>query len=743
MTIQEKYCAGSGGKVRRLCFPGCSDYLGRMKPTLTILLTFLLLTAYAQTPVRIDSLPAKGLVLTTGWRWHTGHNPTWAMADFDASRWDTVRGYPTVDQLPGFRQAGCGWLRVNILLDSAVTAKSISMRVAQIVASEVFLDGKKLRTYGKFSPAGEVIEAATAPQGDYEEWPMLRPGLHVLAVRIGHRSFRWYEPSRLDEVNGAFGVRIVHTQGESRISVLRTFWDAAGAYWLAGFFLALAVVHAFYFVYRRKRINLVFTLTMVFGAIYFVAENKIKYTAEILSISWLGLMSLLAFTLYFCCLLLTYYLYLQRRPGRVFWITSGLMMTNVLLSTYSNFGYTAYVFTIGITMLLTQGMFLSVSAIKAKSTDGYIVLGSLISLIVMLTSQLLVNYVFVDALAAYASTIDEVLNTLFFITVPLTLALLLARENAQTNRQLAHNLAEVKQLSEDKEAILTQQKAFLEQQVAARTAELSQSLAELRATQQQLVQREKMASLGELTAGIAHEIQNPLNFVNNFTEVSSELVEEMQEEKGKPVAKRDDRLEIDLLNDLTQNLSKISFHGKRASNIVRGMLEHSRTSTGEKQASDLNALADEYLRLSYHGLRAKEKEFNAKLVTDFDPNLPLVPVVSQEIGRVLLNLFNNAFYAVQQRTTMGSTTYEPTVSVSTKAVARGIEIRVSDNGTGIPAGVLDKIFQPFFTTKPSGQGTGLGLSLSYDIVTKGHGGSFRVESVEGERTVFIVTLPIS
>ncbi|MBO0930931.1 ATP-binding protein [Fibrella aquatilis] len=714
-----------------------------MKPTLFLLVVCGLtaVTASAQT-FPIDSLPKQGVVPDKGWRWHAGDNPTWASPAIDDARWDTISSYPTIDQLPSFRKTGIGWLRLTVDLDSSVTAQSLSIRIAQIGASEVYLDGKLLRAYGRMDRAGRVIEAATAPQGDYEVLPLLRPGIHVLAVRLAHRPVPWYEPNRLDKVNGAFGLRLAPTKGITRRVVLRTFWDAAGAYWLAGFFLALGVVHALYFMYRRKRISLIFGLTMVFGAVYFIAENAIKYTSSLVQIAWLGFFSLLSFTLYFCCLLLTYYAYLQRRTGIVFWITSLLMLVNVILSNYTGAMFVNYLFSFGITMLLTQGMFLSVRAIKAKSADGWIVMGSLISLIVMLTSQLIVNYVFAEPLAPYAATINETINALFFITVPLTLALLLARENAQTNAALTHNLAEVKQLSEEKEAILTQQKAFLEEQVAARTAELSQSLAELRATQQQLVQREKMASLGELTAGIAHEIQNPLNFVNNFTEVSTELVEEMQEEKRKPAAKRDEALETELLGDLTQNLSKISLHGKRASSIVRGMLEHSRNTSGQHEPTNLNALADEYLRLSYHGLRAKDKLFNARLLTDFDLHMPPVSVVSQDLGRVLLNLFNNAFYAVQQRATLALAGYEPTVSVQTKTAGNIVEIRVTDNGTGIPAGTLGKIFQPFFTTKPAGQGTGLGLSLSYDIITKGHGGNLRAESVEGEGTTFVINLPL-
>jgi signal transduction histidine kinase len=257
-----------------------------------------------------------------------------------------------------------------------------------------------------------------------------------------------------------------------------------------------------------------------------------------------------------------------------------------------------------------------------------------------------------------------------------------------------------------------------------------------------------MASLGELTAGIAHEIQNPLNFVNNFSEVSSELIEEMNEELDKGDLEEAKAIS----SDLKQNLEKINHHGKRADAIVKGMLAHSRSSSGEKVPTDLNALADEYLRLSYHGLRAKDSSFNVDFKLDLDPNLPKVNVVSQDIGRVLLNLINNAFQACAERSR--STVAQPSkgleplegntplVIVSTKNLGDKIQISISDNGPGIPDSIKDKIFQPFFTTKPTGSGTGLGLSLSYDIV-KAHGGELKVESVEGEGSVFEIKLPIS
>ena len=267
---------------------------------------------------------------------------------------------------------------------------------------------------------------------------------------------------------------------------------------------------------------------------------------------------------------------------------------------------------------------------------------------------------------------------------------------------------------------------------------LESTLGHLKSTQSQLVQSEKMASLGELTAGIAHEIQNPLNFVNNFSEVSNELIGEMVEEVDKG---NTDEVKV-IAKDVQQNLEKILHHGKRADAIVKGMLQHSRSSSGQKEPTDINALADEYLRLAYHGLRARDKSFNATTHTHFDDNAGQVNIVPQDIGRVILNLITNAFYAVSERKKHQGEGYEPAVTVSSNRVEGRIEIKVNDNGTGIPPKTLDKIFQPFFTTKPTGQGTGLGLSLSYDIV-KAHGGELKVETHEGTGTTFIISLPVN
>ncbi|HEX5151903.1 MAG TPA: tetratricopeptide repeat protein [Parafilimonas sp.] len=275
--------------------------------------------------------------------------------------------------------------------------------------------------------------------------------------------------------------------------------------------------------------------------------------------------------------------------------------------------------------------------------------------------------------------------------------------------------------------------------------ELERTLNELQTRQAQLIQSEKMASLGELTAGIAHEIQNPLNFVNNFSEVSRELIGELKEERQKEEAVRNIELEDETISDIDQNLEKIYFHGKRADAIVKGMLQHSRKSTGQKEPIDINAMCEECLRLSYHGLRAKDKSFNSEYTFNFDRTTGAISVVPQDIVRVLLNLFNNAFYAVNEKKKTLGEKYKPIVSVRTKKISApsgngAVEIVVKDNGKGIAEDNLGKIFQPFFTTKPAGEGTGLGLSLSYDIITKEHGGTIKVESKKGEGSEFIITL---
>jgi signal transduction histidine kinase len=326
----------------------------------------------------------------------------------------------------------------------------------------------------------------------------------------------------------------------------------------------------------------------------------------------------------------------------------------------------------------------------------------------------------------------------------LLLSLALANKiNVYKHEKQEAQLAALQSLEENRK-LITEQNVLLEKKVAERTGELTRSnndlsaaLQNLQQTQAQLVQREKMASLGELTAGIAHEIQNPLNFVNNFAECNAELLAELKDE----ILAGNEEQAVALAKNLLENEERILHHGKRADSIVRSMLQHT-TNSGGKETIDLNAITEEYLRISYLGVRSRDKDFQVHLVTKFDKGISEISAAPQELGRVLLNLYNNAFYAVQEKKKQLDGSFEPTVSVTTVRAGRRVEIRVKDNGTGIPPQVLEKIFQPFFTTKPTGEGTGLGLSLSYDIITKGHAGELSVESKEGEGAEFTIQLPV-
>ena len=355
---------------------------------------------------------------------------------------------------------------------------------------------------------------------------------------------------------------------------------------------------------------------------------------------------------------------------------------------------------------------------------------------------------------AFVSDLTEIISNDFFKTnetyfknaSALAIIWLVAILYSQNRQSKAAEKERIKRQHEDElNRAIAIRKVELEVLVNERTAELTKqkeelelALEELRNTQSQLIQSEKMASLGELTAGIAHEIQNPLNFVNNFSEVSNELLDEMATEMN-----QGNSVEAQLiLADLKKNLEKINHHGKRADSIVKGMLQHSRASTGQKEPTDINLLADEFMRLAYHGLRAKDKSFNAKFDSDFDDSIGKINVIPQDIGRVILNLLTNAFYTVNEKKKALGEAFQPSVVIATKKIGSSVEIKVIDNGNGIPAKSIDKVFQPFFTTKPTGAGTGLGLSLCYEIVTKGHGGELKVETKEGEGSVFTVHLPV-
>lgn len=694
------------------------------------------------------------------WRFRAGDSTGWANPAYDDRQWVTMDPDTDLDNNPTLYRAGRGWFRQTFRFQR-LRGKDVTITMQQFGRSEVFLDGRLL----------SVLTPARYDSGGSQRMVALLPiriadsNRHVLAVRYAFRR----DPVLSATVNQnpfelSFGLT-----NQSGLGLLDDrLVDDAMNYLLIGVFAALSLLHfLFYRANPTQAVNRVLGWTMLAFAVLSMLVQAEDLTGNLTLDSLVGGTAKVAISAAFGLLLLSVYTYLGRRAGPLFWLIMALLTANALYGVSigavpDNLVWVPYV------LVLVEYVRVSWLAKRRNpNPDARLPWNSL-----KVTFFSILTLFLVGILAGILSSVSQarvdpdwilvpvlLLTLITVLSIPLGLSLSLVRDYARTYRSLGQKLTEVEQLSaqtlvqeQEKQQLLARQNELLEEQVASRTAELNQSLTDLRATQAQLVQREKLASLGELTAGIAHEIQNPLNFVNNFAEVSVELVEELREERQKMDNGRDEELEAELLNDLGQNARKISEHGKRAANIVRGMLEHSRVSTGQKQPTDLNALCAEYLRLSYHGLQAKDKTFCATCTTDFAPDLPHVGAVSEDLGRVLLNLFNNAFYAVRQRQQAEGDSYQPTVSVSTchltrpladeKTAASTVEIRIRDNGLGIPSAVRSKIFQPFFTTKPTGQGTGLGLSISYDIITKAHGGTLTVRTEPETFTEFVITLPV-
>ncbi len=665
-----------------------------------------------------------------GWRFHPGDDLDWSKPDYDESEWYYYKPSILTEPIPDSLWNGYGWFRMRFTADSSACAKTTHLYFYTLGSAEIYLDGKLVQKFGEFSIDPDN-EKHVRPSNEYYSSVVVQPGgSHVLAVRYAfHKGVQYKKFVKLDA--GRFGFSIALTTDYWKNKTSARKYDALREFYILATMLFLVVLlHLLLFLlFPADRSNLYITilvfllfLHVVVGWMGLFFELDILHRWYFHHIPYIFLimaaLSMIPFTISYM---------FNQKPRLIhkilIWLSPVLTLANFILSGPD--------INIPIVIVLIIGtLFLSylvlIKAWRNKQKGVWIIAGAFLSLALsgvtfLLYSTFSQNYS-IDSFSSF-------LYYLIYGSIPLGLTGFMASRF----RDLYSNL---------------------EQKVHDRTLELEQSLEELRSTQSQLIQSEKMASLGQLTAGIAHEIQNPLNFVNNFSEVSKELVGEMNDE----LAVGNWQLAKDISKDIEQNLEKINHHGKRADAIVKGMLQHSRANTGHKEPIDINVLADEYLRLSYHGMRAKDKSFNAEYKTEFDPNLPKINVVPQDIGRVLLNLINNAFYAVQAppppeksgQAPVGGikergADYKPTVIVRTSSYnppsgGRGASVSVVDNGPGIPASIKDKIFQPFFTTKPTGQGTGLGLSLAYDMV-KAHGGELKVETKEGEGSEFIIYLP--
>ncbi|MFN3379989.1 MAG: ATP-binding protein [Runella zeae] len=710
----------------------------------------------------LNESESSGTTLAKHWKWHRGDNPAWASLDLVDSTWEAFSPTKSIHKLPSLREAQIAWFRRPIKITQALVNKPLALSIDQVGASEIYIDGKLLKKLGVVS-----IDSKKEVTHSLERFiPFSLPdtNLHVIAVRFSYTKSNFYYPGNSQET---FELKFDQVSNIGEIVYNSGIRKSEIFYLAMGIFLVFAVLHfSFYASNRARKVSLSLGFTMLTFAVAFLLENLEQHQSNSSLRQVYQLVELIAFYAGFILINTSLYLYLSQ-PFRVFfYLQLGLIVGSVICLI---FGYDVPIAVeVWLAPLLIFVDFIRVSILADRRRDpnakvpiySLIIGAAFFALAIMIV---IAGSMMVDSYNSSKSSgfqmiiiIAIVLWVLMFFSIPVGLSFSLVKEYSRTHQALRKKLQEVEKLSaqnlaheQEKQQILAAQNEILERQVAERTAELHESLEELKATQAQLIQSEKLASLGELTAGIAHEIQNPLNFVNNFSELSIELLEELQEEKRKiNIAIEEDSLEEEIFGDLVQNLEKINHHGKRASSIVKGMLEHSRNHSGTKEMTDLNNLTDEYLRLAYHGMRAKDKTFNSDFKANLDPLIPKIEVVGQDIGRVILNLTNNAFYAVHQKALQKLPSYKPLVEVSTQLVRNAedeqwIEVRVKDNGTGIPDAVKSKIFQPFFTTKPTGQGTGLGLSLAYDIVTKGHSGEMSVESQAGEGTEFVFRLPVS
>jgi signal transduction histidine kinase len=524
----------------------------------------------------------------------------------------------------------------------------------------------------------------------------------------------------------------------------------------SGSLLFAALLYFFFYYSVREKVFLYFGLCLLCFGLGWSGMIQLYAREHPLSVRYVA--SVVQFGFLFFLLFFREYLQVSKHLPKWDKVLKVLALVYIAAVVYDHWNVgkqgqgTLIVVTLIIACLVISFFLLKGKMIKEKKFMLYAIIPFLVAfsvliiLIIYSTTLRSADTIFQNRVFRWFAVNFNILLGFTFIWMVISFSRLLFRRFNEQRQKIRDQEIEKEHMRAEQEKerlkLVEQQKKDLEIQVAERTAELKQSLEELKATQSQLVQSEKMASLGEMTAGIAHEIQNPLNFVNNFAEVNTEIAEDIRSEISQLVPDPTKRASLEeLLADLTSNQEKIRTHGKRADSIVKNMLQHSRTGVAQKEPVDLNAMVDEYVRLSFHGLRARDKNLNADFEINLDPAIGKVNVLQQDFGRVILNLVNNAFYAVNDKSKTGQEGYRPKIAVTTSAAEDHVTITIKDNGDGIPEKIKDKIFQPFFTTKPTGEGTGLGLSISYDIITKGHNGIMRVESKEGEGSSFIVQIP--
>jgi signal transduction histidine kinase len=667
-----------------------------------------------------------------GWLFKTGNDSTWAKKYLNTTGWKKMRPSELLTQMPDKNGKLECWFRIKFRLDTSFGNMSLYLVTAVWGATDVYVDEELLASFGNTGARGNPFKEYDR-QGGLAVPLGAKNGIeHVLAIHFVD-FLSPLPPYHLKSENNIheFTLLVPH---ESQVGYVKylVLYNSYRSVWLV-INVILCLLFWFLAFQNRNEKNLLFiasTCTIIL--LYFYCSTyRVVVGGSYISNRLADLAAPM--------LIPTNLLFIMILMARIFkrkfnFLFKGLA---VLMFVCGAFSY-VFIGPLLVTLEVALAAFVCCYyiVISWKDLEGAqwaLVTGFFIAVIFALFA----------ALRGYIRfhlnpSADLLISSGMSLSIPLSLLVYVAIRFKEIITEVRSSAKQVVQLSEEKKQQALNQQKVLQEEVNRQTAELRSTLENLKATQSQLVQSEKMASLGELTAGIAHEIQNPLNFVNNFSDVNTELIDEAEQELAKGNVKE----AKSILSDIRENEQKINHHGKRADAIVKGMLQHSRSGSGQKELTDINKLADEYLRLAYHGLRAKDKTFNAEIKTDFDNSISKINIVPQDIGRVILNLINNAFYAVNEKQKANLNGYEPTVSVTTTKLDGKVVIKIKDNGEGIPQKNLDKIFQPFFTTKPTGQGTGLGLSLAYDII-KAHGGEIKVETKEGEGSEFVIQLPIT
>ncbi|MFC3879811.1 sensor histidine kinase [Algoriphagus namhaensis] len=666
-----------------------------------------------------------------GWLFKQGHDPKWADPEFNVSTWEKMNPTAMSPAMEDENGRIEGWFRIKIRLDDSLKDLPMYLNRNLWAATDIFLDGQLIHSFGD---TGDPYKAFN-PVLKYPQPIDIDLGReYVLAVHfVDYESTFTQREIRLKPENlesflnltgPAFVQWVERDHKQTHIYVTLSIGVSFLLFFLYWFLVYLNPDQKIFRIIAWYTTAVLIGTLVIFGHTLFEMSYTLEKVRFILFVTFQAIMTL------FGLLILEWVL--TQKISKTSWVLLPVIfIANIPAHIFSISPPFAIAFSY---MLFHFGRKLYVHRNDITGANWAIV-GAVVVPTAAIIIQIILHKYSLDLYNEY----DKLLLSMNILSAPLFYLAYISIRFKETQEAVRIENLKLLQVTEEKREILENQNTLLEAQVEARTHELNQSLENLKSAQAQLIQSEKMASLGELTAGIAHEIQNPLNFVNNFSELSNELIDEVEEERAKNQESRDETLVTEILGDIKQNLSKINLHGKRADAIVKGMLEHSRTNKGDKALTDLNALADEFVRLSYHGLRAKDKEFNADFKLDLDPDLPKVNVVASDIGRVILNLVNNAFYAVNEKIKSAPEGYNPEMVISSKQTEKGIELSVEDNGDGIPEHIKEKIFQPFFTTKPTGSGTGLGLSLSYDIV-KAHGGELRLTSHENQGSKFTIHL---